>query len=167
MTVFGRHDGNHFLDYLFHFGVSRDGCFCARGVERHLEIQKSASGINGVQTEALWEIDKKGRVLRQWKPGTDKVLGVKGETLYRDVELFEDASDFSPYKEKRTSPRHIYKLGIGANHQVEILPRDKTIVKWEVSEIPCPSGLKIESEYKYCVKEAKTERYFVLQRPCT
>lgn len=120
--------------------------------------------------EKVWEIDTKGKVLKEWNPGTEEFLGIEQDTLYRKVKFFEIVSDYSQYSNNTNSERieHDYVLAIKTDHSIELLPSNFEIKnKWEATEMDCPAGLKVESDYKYCVKEKSTNRLFVLQRTCT
>ena len=118
--------------------------------------------------ERVWEIDAKGKVLREWQPGTDKILRVEGNKLYRSVRFFELLSDYSTLNQKQVSEVHLYTLALSADGSMELFPDDDMLAKkWELEELTCPANLKIKSEYKYCVLEKKTKRLFVLQHPCT
>jgi hypothetical protein len=119
--------------------------------------------------EAVWEIDSKGKILREWHPGSAEVIGFDKNNLYRRITYWEVVSDLSPTKQ-RESKVHDYILSIGADNSIETLPSDTKIPNgWDLNETTCPEGTmeRVKSDYAYCVREKKSKRLFVLQHPCT
>ncbi|MBX3016347.1 MAG: hypothetical protein KF767_00555 [Bdellovibrionaceae bacterium] len=118
--------------------------------------------------EHVWEIDPKGKILREWRSGNNEVLRIEKNRLYRVIDLNRKISDFNMANPKRDPAYSSFILGIDSNGKFEVLSDDADKPKsWKVSEVPCPKGLRIESDYKYCVHEKATKRTFVLQRECT
>ena len=108
------------------------------------------------------EIDSKGKLLKTWRPGNEEILRVDGEYVFSKIIFYENLEDID------TSSTHEYVLRVSKNNQFEVLdPDDKNTKQWTVDKVDCPKELDLESEYKYCVKEPKSKRIFVLQEPCT
>lgn len=118
--------------------------------------------------EHAWEIDEKGKILRRWQLGSPDIVRVDGHRLIRTIELLRKPSDYNLSNPRRDSTYTTFLLAIGDDGKFEILSEEaEDAASWAVREIPCPAGLNIESDYKYCVKEKKSGRVFVLQRECT
>ena len=132
--------------------------------EKFISLVKNAKPMS----ESVWEIDAKGKTLRQWQSGSMDILGIEKNTLYRKVQFFETLGDFDPFRQGRNTRTHDFVLAVGSDSSLKVLPaKFKLKNKWVRTETKCPAGLKIKSEDKYCVKEKKSKRMFVLQRPCT
>jgi hypothetical protein len=118
--------------------------------------------------EDVWEIDASGKILKNWHTGDNEILRVDGPNLFVRTEFFEHPSDFSLFNESRKTVSHKFILGIDALGKIEVY-RDipQNAKKWSTTEVKCPTGMKIESDFTYCVKDKKSGRLFVLQHPCT
>lgn len=131
--------------------------------ETYLSLVKDAKEL----TEKVWEIDTKGKILREWQPGTNEIQTIQGNVLYRQVVFFADVTDFNPQKKERNSETFDFRLAVTSKNHISVVKQDKPSVKWDITETKCPAGLKINSEFKYCVKDKQTKRTFVLQKACT
>lgn len=132
--------------------------------EDYVSLVKDTSKV----IEHAWEIDAKGKILREWRTGSNEILRVEKNRLFRVIDLVRKPSDFNLTNPKRDASFSSFVLAIEPNGKFELLSDDaETAKKWKVTEERCPKGLKIESDYKYCVREKATKRLFVLQRECT
>lgn len=132
--------------------------------DEYVSLVKDTSRV----IEHAWEIDASGKVLREWRTGNNEILRVDKNRLLRVIDLHRKISDFNTLNPQRDATYASFVLSIGDDGRFELLSDDADRARgWKVTEEPCPKDLKIESDYKYCVREKSTGRRFVLQRECT
>jgi hypothetical protein len=118
--------------------------------------------------EFVWEIDAAGKILREWQPGEEMIEGFDKDSVYRKITYFEDPRAFDSSSGVPKTNGHDFVVKISSRGDFELLPENHKIPGgWNVEETKCPPTPEINSEYKYCVKDKKSKRLFVLQHPCT
>ena len=117
-------------------------------------------------TDRVWEVDKKGNVLNLWHTGIEKPRSVKGTKLYRTIWLYENPAEFSAQARTAETRAHEFLIEIGADGNFEILALDNEPAT-TFETVTCQKHIRVESDYKYCVKDPKSGRLFVFEGPCT
>lgn len=107
-----------------------------------------------------YEIDSAGKVIMKWNSGSGVVARIEGSRLIRKV-------SFPLNPSTPEDQGNAFALAIGSDHQIEVLDAIQAKETVPFVEVACPAVVKdLKSDYAYCVRDPKSKRTFVFQRPC-
>lgn len=114
---------------------------------------------------AYRDVVNNGHVIYTWNAGSEEILAIYENALYRKVSFYETLSDYSMMKPRSAPPKaHEYVLVISNDKTLQLLPPNSPEVKtWTPQDSACPE--KFKAEDVHCVKSKG--RTYVLPNACS